>query len=418
MLADSRNGNRLRWILGCLLLAGLALRLGAAAITGDAPPKGDAALYADIAQNIAFHGEFSLQAGKPTANRAPLYPAFLAVFRRPCPGTWHCARLAQALLDTSSILLVYLFGLLALQRRRAALAGAILYALHPVYIAYTAQILSEPLFLWLWLVAVCLLLKASEPDAPRAGAAAVGAGVAMGLAILCRPNFMLFPVGAGVLLAVIYRGRPAFVRRVLVAVGLAYLTLVPWAARNRRVMDAPIMVAVGGGDAFWFGAQLTVPDMGDFPVRATAGMTEAAADAEMYRQAKLSWKQNWPKLLAAMPGRFLHFWLTSHSSMFDIDQPLSVYRQQGRWGSIAARAALWAFHLALLALGAWGLWSARENWTVGCTLALLSVAYYSLHVVNAYEGNRYHLPALALCLAFAGSALTRAASGLAARVPD
>lgn len=394
------------------VLLGLTLRLGAALAASDAPPAGDAKEYAAIARNLAERGEFAYEPGRPTAIRPPLYPAFLAVFARACPRSWSCARAAQAALDASTILLVYVFGLGAFGRPREALAGAFLYAVHPVFVAYTTQIVTETLFLWLWMAGLCLLARTVRPGSTHRLAAA--AGLVLGLAILCRPNFMFYPPGAAAILLALQRDRARLLSRLGLVLALCYLSTVPWTLRNRTALGAWGPVAVGGGAALWSGAQAlstaeVQAQVGKIQEDAAAGRGEFEADAEMYRIAKADYRRNAGTIMRRVPSRLAGFWLTSHSALFGLDESLSTYRAQGRWGAIAARAALWAFHLALLSLGALGLWQTRSSWTAECTLAAAAVGYYSLHILTGYWTSRYHLPALAVLLVFAASAALRAA---------
>ena len=398
--------------LALIFLLGLALRLGAAFVERNAPLVFDAREYAGIARNIAERGEFAFEPGRPTAVRPPLYPFFLAVFARLSPGSWAGARAAQAVLDASTILLIYFFGLGAFGRAREAAVGAFLYAVHPVFIAYSAHILTETLFVWLWLAGLLLLAKTVKPGSSLRVAAVTG--LVMGLAVLCRPNFMFFPPGAAALLLAFGRDRARLLSRLGLAVGLCYLTIVPWTLRNRVALGAWGPVAVGGGAALWCGSQ-TLP-ASEVPAAVTklgsevaVGRGELAADAEMYRLAKENYRRNAGAILRRLPWRLADFWLTSHSSIMGIDEPLSAYRARGRWGAVAARAALWALQLAILALGAVGLWQARSAWTAEGTLTGAAVGYYSLHILTAYWGSRYHLPALAVLLVFAGAALLRGA---------
>lgn len=394
------------------LLLGLALRLGATCIVSGAPPVGDAAEYAGIARNIAERGEFAYEPGRPTAMRPPLYPAFLAVFARICPGTWYCARAAQAVLDTSTILLVYCFGLGAFGRTREAAVGAFIYALDPVFIAYSTHLLTETLFLWIWMAGLCLLARGVKPaSSPRF---AVAAGVVLGLAILCRPAFMFFPPAVVAILLASKPDRSRLLTRLAMLLVACYLTTVPWTVRNRVMLGAWGPIAIGGGAALWTGAQALptseVQDrIGGIQAEVAMGRGELEADAEMYRLAKEAYRRNALVVIKRVPHRLVGFWLTSHSSMFGVDESVSTYRAQGRWGAIAARAALWAFQLAILSLGALGLWRARSDWTTECTLAAAAVGYYSLHIFTGYWTSRYHLPALAVLTVFASAAILHGA---------
>lgn len=397
------------WAMG----VGLVLRLAAAVHQSGAPILGDAEEYVGIARSIAERGEFSLKPGTPTACRPPLYPAFLSVFARACGESWTCARLAQAVIDTLSIFLLYWFGRLTSGDGRGAAAGAWLYALHPVFISYSVHMLTEVLFISVWLAFLCLLLEGLDErrEGRKAFGALLGAGLAGGAAILCRANFIFFLPGAAVMLWVFHRGRSALPARLALVLAVGYAVVLPWSLRNARVMGRWITVATGGGGSVWTGAQLG-PDIAGDVTRLTrqlagAGRSELEIDDELYRLGRQALRKNAGALVIRWPGRFRAFWLTSHSAMVGIDRSVSEYRAEGRWGPIILRCALWALQLTLLLLAVWGLWSARGAWTMGCTLALAACAYYSLHVLVGWWTSRYHLPALAVLLAFSGAALAR-----------
>ncbi|MBI5201866.1 MAG: glycosyltransferase family 39 protein, partial [Elusimicrobia bacterium] len=221
--------------LGIALAVGLVLRLLMAASERSVPVDGDAAEYAAIAKNIAAGGGFALKSGVPTASRPPIYPAFLTLFSPGVSDSWPAARFAQAFVDTGTIWLVYAFGLLTFRNESYAFAGALLYALHPVFIGYSAQILTEPIFLPAWLATVCLWLKTLDEESPGW---AILAGLATGLAIMTRPNFIFFPPGAAVMLAAIHKLRVRPIACLVVILVCAYVSLLPWSMRNKRAMGA------------------------------------------------------------------------------------------------------------------------------------------------------------------------------------
>jgi 4-amino-4-deoxy-L-arabinose transferase-like glycosyltransferase len=380
---------------------GLALRLGGAWLQANVPPEADAADYAGIAQNLVHARQFALVPGVPTARRPPLYPLFLTPFVALCSAPWVCARVAQAFLDASVCFFVYGLAWLALRRRREALIAAFLYAVHPAFIAYSGRILTEVLFFWVWAAAMWLMLRALEPEAsslPRS----VWAGGALGAAILCRPTAIAFPVFAAAVLWCVHRHRRKIGARLSVMVAVAYLAVVPWAMRNRIVFGQWVPVATGGGVAFWVGTQTgAYPDWQGRLAALQTGRTDTEVDQEFYRLAKDEYSRKWPRILLDIPRREIHFWLTSHSSLFGVDRPASEYRREGRWGALIFRILMWVLQLALLAAGAWGVWLMRPDWSCGCTLFLAVVFYYNLHVLIDYGPNRYHLPALMLWFVFA-----------------
>lgn len=400
---DLRPNRALLWIAAL----GLALRLGGAWLQRNLPLEADAAGYAAIAQNLVHAGQFAMEPGAPTARRPPLYPVFLAPFVVLCSSPWACARTAQAFLDASTCFFVYGFAWLALRRRREALLAALLYAVHPAFVAYSGRILTEALFFWVWAAALSLMLLAlREGDADPPVSASVLAGAALGAAILCRPTAIAFPLFAAVVLWGAHRSRRAIAARLVVMAAAAYLAVVPWAVRNRRILGRWVPVATGGGAAFWVGTQTgAYPDWQGKWDELLAGRTDDEVDREFYRLAKREYLGYWPRIILDIPRREAHFWLTSHSALFGVDRPASEYRREGRWGALAARALLWALQLALLAAGFWGAWLMRSDWSLGCTLALAVFFYYNLHVLIDYGPNRYHLPALMVWFVFAGRAL-------------
>jgi hypothetical protein len=116
--------------------------------------------------------------------------------------------------------------------------AAVLTALHPGLIAYSAVLMTEPL------AALSLLLIGLCAFAVKQRHNAVLTGFVTGLAALVRPPSLLaLPV------LLFAHARPY--RKGLVAVSImslvALLTLAPWAIRNCRVMDGCALISTNGG---------------------------------------------------------------------------------------------------------------------------------------------------------------------------
>jgi 4-amino-4-deoxy-L-arabinose transferase-like glycosyltransferase len=120
----------------------------------------------------------------------PLYPALIAAVQ-PLAGEWARAGAWVGVASgTAAVAAAYALLRGAFGRTPAAV-GALLLAVHPRAIEYSADVLSDASYLALWLGALACLWRGLER---RSAGAAAAAGVLAGLAYLTRPE------GAGVVL--------------------------------------------------------------------------------------------------------------------------------------------------------------------------------------------------------------------------
>ncbi|MEA2735333.1 MAG: hypothetical protein QOE14_1784, partial [Humisphaera sp.] len=131
-----------------MLLAALALRVGWAATR----PVDDAAIaqlpdqreYLDVAHSLLSGEGFSFTDPRFNqrvyAYRTPGYPLMLAA----TGGNIRIARIAQALLDTSSVLAAYLLARRWLDQRASVIAAALV-AFNPFLVYFSGLLLTETL---------------------------------------------------------------------------------------------------------------------------------------------------------------------------------------------------------------------------------------------------------------------------------
>ena len=199
----------------------------------------DSFVYGDIAQNWLQHGIYGLSGVNdvsPTTIRLPGYPAFLAgVFTIFGMEHYRAVLFLQLLVDLGTCWLTA-----DLARRivspRAARIAFLLAALCPFLANYVANALTET---WEVLFTVLALDLAVVGLANTSMTPWVGCGLAIGAAILLRPDGALLLVAvAAYLFAVLMRrheARTSQVVRAGVTVALVSLaTLVPWTLRNWR----------------------------------------------------------------------------------------------------------------------------------------------------------------------------------------
>jgi 4-amino-4-deoxy-L-arabinose transferase-like glycosyltransferase len=230
--SPARPGRWLAAILGSALVLRVALILATPGFT----PHDDPADYDRIARSIVsghgFGPTLLAAPGTPSALRPPGYPLFLALVYE-LGGHWLAGRLANAVLGTVVVVLIYLIGRLLWGQPAGLLAGA-LAAVFPPLIALNASLLSEPLFLVLELLVVVCVLAYQRGERPLLWAAL--AGVLCGASALTRSVGLFLPLAAmvGFLTAGVYslRLRAA---SVALLIALTALTIAPWTIRNAVV---------------------------------------------------------------------------------------------------------------------------------------------------------------------------------------
>lgn len=235
-----------RYFLG-ITLAGLALRLffffHYPAITDDSR------VYADFATNLTHHGVYGRTLNEqvvPADSRLPGYPLFLAaIFSAFGTANFQAVLLVQIVLDLITCLVIADLARRTVSDRAGRIAFA-LSALCPFLANYAAAALTETLeilFTSLALdCAVAGLDSISSPSSRHAKLAPwIGSGLAIGAAILLRPDggILLASMGLYLLFVLIrrWRDQKLMIFEAGVATLLAALILLaPWTIRNFRTL--------------------------------------------------------------------------------------------------------------------------------------------------------------------------------------
>lgn len=174
------------------------------------------------------------------AMRLPGYPLFLAA----CGASPTIARCAQAVIDTLSVLGVYLLARRWLSEW-PSLPAAMWVAANPFLIYFCGLILTETLFTAMLVWGMVLLAHRRE---------FVTGGIVLALSVLVRPSAMLLPLALGIAATFANRQRDAAYqsRRWPLPVGttmllLTGLVLLPWAYRNRVVLGQWLWTSTNDG---------------------------------------------------------------------------------------------------------------------------------------------------------------------------
>lgn len=205
--------------------------------------------YLTLAHNILNHGAFSLDLAAPftpSIRRAPLYPAFLAMFSWLGPLSPVFVVIVQAILDAAVAAMILVIARIILPLKWAFVAG-VAYAIHPGAIHAASTVLSEPLFTFLQCGSLMLLVLGLKGDRLLLS---VGSGLLMGLAVLCRPIAQFLPfLLCGILLLSGKTDRRRW--HALMLMVMTILVVAPWSLRSSYVSGHLVVVQGNGAVNFW-----------------------------------------------------------------------------------------------------------------------------------------------------------------------
>ncbi len=196
-------------------------------------------------EDVMVHGHL---VWKPWTHYPVGYSAFLGGLYKLFGSGVLVAPVANAIIGTLTAVLVHRLARYYLSDTRARIAGA-LCALHPGLIAYSAVVMTEPLAAFLLIVAGYLAVKLRGKNV-----ALPVVGIVFGLAALVRPTSLL---AIPLFLATTPRPFWKALLRTAAVGAIALLTILPWTARNCRVMDGCALISTNGGWNLAIGALTT-----------------------------------------------------------------------------------------------------------------------------------------------------------------
>ncbi|HNS72823.1 MAG TPA: glycosyltransferase family 39 protein [bacterium] len=390
---------RLLWIIGA---AGLAVRLVLVLMTQNIGGVAslDSSTYHSIATNLLAGRGFSQDGINPTLFVAPLYPFFLAAVYRVAGVHPLLVELLQVLFGVASAFLAWLITRARFGRMPGLIAFVLVLFL-PELMVINTYLYTESFFIFLFLLAIWLAMRALE--GPSAGALAL-AGLAGGLATLTRGVTMLLPLV--LLLAFLLRRRgvlPSLRHTLLYALFFA-LPIVPWTMRNYHTFGAAVPIAVGSGDVLWTGNYR--PHDGRYSYdktmavmdSMTAGLNQVDRDELLTGEALKHIKADPPAAAGLGVKKFFRFWFWVYEGA-----PSGMKREGG--GLVQLILALSYYPILLLFCA--GVWLSRRRWRELAFIHLVLGYYMALHVVMLVV-PRYRIPVLPLLIFFAAFAVWEA----------
>ncbi|HXA96414.1 MAG TPA: glycosyltransferase family 39 protein [Candidatus Dormibacteraeota bacterium] len=174
------------WLLGAMILA-VGLR-GYWALTHAWAVENEGAEYCRLAENLlGGNGYVGVIGDQVQLNFPPLYPILIAAFAVVLRNAELAGRVVALLAGVGLVGGVYLVCR-RIYGRRVALIGALIVALHPVFIALSISVYSEGPYIALVILGLGWVLRTATD---RRVASGVVAGLLLGLAYLIRPEALV-----------------------------------------------------------------------------------------------------------------------------------------------------------------------------------------------------------------------------------
>ena len=377
-----------------------------------------------FAQTLVASGTFGFLPGVPSAYTQPLYAFFLAGLYWPFGHSWLAVGLAQTLVAVATALLVLEIG----RRLRSAwvgVAAALLTTLHPYVVWHDVHVNREILDGFVLAALTLLGLLAFERRSAALGAAT---GAFAGLAVLGNARLALLPLALAVYVA--WPARPA--RRALLVAGAtlatAVLVVTPWLVRN----EVSIGCAVITSDARalwkannpatyevlargqWIDDVPDLPGIPPWPERAAAISPAAAravdecAQMRFYRDEVLDFWRDQPGEKARLSAQAVRMLWSPTFSVEDDDEARGGLAEAGR------QVVEPLYALALYALALAGCFFVPRRFLA---LALVLLTYNTLAAMVFAGTVRYRAPFDFLLALLAAFALERAWAWIQAARP-
>lgn len=355
------------WLI-CLLLGALLVRVGWGLVLPADPQwigrLPDQREYLELGRNL-LHGN-GLKFFDPRfsqdvfAYRMPGYPALVAV----CGGNIRAVRVAQALIDTSTVLAVYFMARRWLGTRASLFAG-LLVAANPFLVYFSGLLLSETLFIAMLAWGMLLIVYSRW----------VSSAVLLALAVLVRPSALvlvpLLPLVLGNL------------RRTVIATGVLLAVLAPWAYRNSRVVGDWVWTTTNSGITLYDGLHEGAD--GSSNQQFLKSMTHLRFKSEQDRSAVLA--EEAADFAIGNPAQAIRLAARKIARTWS---PMPLSDEFGSNRLYVSAALLFCIPLDLLVV--WGLWRGTLSRPAKVFLLLPAIYFTASHAITV-GSLRYRVPA-------------------------
>jgi 4-amino-4-deoxy-L-arabinose transferase-like glycosyltransferase len=347
----------------------------------------------------------------PTAYWNIGYPLLLAALYKVVGPSVFAAKLLNAVLGAATCLMAYLVGARVFDRR-VGLGGALLLALFPGHIFFSALLMTETLsaFLLMLILTVALMFTGESAS----WRAIVLVGLLLGAASLVRGEMVLLFIPLIVFWAVAHRSAGKGIRYGAIALAAIAAVLLPWTIRNWIQLGYPVVLSTGAADNLLVGHWPGADGLGSFVPGQEVNMEyadvpEPEREVEVYKEETrraVSYALHHPlRELELIPRKLFNFYFY-HGGGRSLDL-VQVYEPTlGESVESWLRGAANCFYYAVMAASvlAAPLWfSLRAPRKL---LLVLVMLYYSFMFGFVFIGEpRFHAPLVPLLSIWAAVAL-------------
>jgi 4-amino-4-deoxy-L-arabinose transferase and related glycosyltransferases of PMT family len=230
------------------LIVGIAAIFAIGASRSEFADSGD---YLEAARMLLTSGSYPTVGSLPFF-RPPLYPLFIAAVWSVFPGSIVAVKIAQVLLHAVTAALVFRSGELIFERKSFGLIGALLFVVHPFFLYNAAAIQTETLHTFLIAAALVLFIKGLKRGRMELGESAT-AGLAIGLAALCKPSALGVGLVLIILLAVLTFRQIGSLKAAVLSTVMIFAAILPWSFYNLQTRGEFVLVNDAGGFNLWLG---------------------------------------------------------------------------------------------------------------------------------------------------------------------
>jgi 4-amino-4-deoxy-L-arabinose transferase-like glycosyltransferase len=382
--------------------------------------EGDANGYWELARSLASGEVYEIYTPPRRAMRMPGFPGLLALSIKLFGENVLSCRIVLAVLGTLACGMLYWLGSVLIDKRTGLIAAAVA-AVSPVLVGFSVLVLTETTFAASLTASVFVFARwlgfkteneGSKKDSHRTNSillAGVG-GVVAGIACYVRPSWLLFAPAVCVFAVgrELWRGlvgqvsnlsstterdrletcptekkelKRTLVESAVVLLAL-FVTLLPWAIRNRSETGHFVLTTLWVGPSLYDGLSETATGESDMTFFDQENLLGSMSEYEMDREYR---RRAW-SFAGENPGRAIQLGLIKFGRFWS---PVPNAKQFQSWWQKVGMAAI---SLPTFALAAYGAWLSRGNLAV-LLLTLGPVVYFSA-IHSLFIGSiRYRLPA-------------------------
>jgi 4-amino-4-deoxy-L-arabinose transferase-like glycosyltransferase len=238
-----------KYLIVLILLVALLLRLDFVTKFNFPPVKNDQHYYTMMAIQMIEDGVYGYKEEVSNAKVPPAWPLFLAGICKvfgysDIERVNDIVRIFNSLFSVGAVWYIYRIGQ-SLFNRWTGLLAALIGAIYGPYIFVTGLILTENMFLLLFLAAVYYQIRIIQHNRVKDH---IIAGALAALATLVRPNTIVITIVPYLFLWA--KHRKLFLKEILYGAGAFALLMLPWWIRNMVTFHEFILLSKGSGNPF------------------------------------------------------------------------------------------------------------------------------------------------------------------------